>query len=273
MTERIACPNQGWEQLPTEELDEILKAELRKEHPNEEVVLPILQILEDREKDIPETPDVLNTLKKLSKHKTSSKHSTHTRGWIAATAAAAAVVCIILMAIPRTVGAQSVFQALFRWTSSIFEMSDPDCSESYPGTDSGFVTDHPGLQELSSKVTQLGAKANVVPTWLPDGFSLTEIKEIPMPGGSKLYANFNNSNESVSITYRITDEGSAKFEKENTGFEVIEAGGVSHIIVENDDHFSVTWKNGNVECLFSTNIEKETLYTIIESIYRSELSK
>lgn len=271
MRERIACPNQGWEQMPTEELDEILQVELRKEHPNEEVVLPILRILEDRERDIPETPEVLIIRKKLSKHETSSKHTTNRRYWIAAMAATAAVVCI-LMAIPRTVGAESIFQALFRWTSSIFEFADPESNESYPGVESSFATDHPGLQELHRKVTDRGARANVVPTWLPEGFSLSEIKETSISGGKKLYASFDNGDESVSLTYRITAEVPAKFEKKDAGLEVFEYGRVNHIIVENDDYFSVTWGNENVECLLSTNMEKETLCTIIKSIYRSDLS-
>ena len=69
MRERKTCPNQGWEQLTTEELDSILQAELRKEHPDEEVVLPVLQLLEEREKDIrvEQTPEILAISEKLNK--------------------------------------------------------------------------------------------------------------------------------------------------------------------------------------------------------------
>ena len=68
MRENKTCPNRGWQQMPTEELDQILQAELEKEHPNEEVVLPILHELEDREKDVPveNTPEVLMFQKKIS---------------------------------------------------------------------------------------------------------------------------------------------------------------------------------------------------------------
>ena len=132
MRENKTCPNTGWQQMPTDELDQILQAELEKEHPNEEVVLPILRELEEREKDIPieNTPEVLEVLEKLSKHNTSSKQSIHKRRWLAGIAAAAAVVCIVIISMSPTVRAESLFDILVRWTNSIFEFIDVKYKES-----------------------------------------------------------------------------------------------------------------------------------------------
>ena len=114
MREIKTCPDREWKQLPTAELDHILQEELEKKYPNQEVVLPILQILEEREKDYPveETPEVLAMLGKLSEHEPSTKQSKSKRRWIAGVAAVAAVACIIVMALPRTVGAESIFDVL-----------------------------------------------------------------------------------------------------------------------------------------------------------------
>ena len=272
MRENKTCPNQGWKQMPTEELDKILQAELEKEHPNEEVVLPILHELEEREKDIPveKTPEVLAILDKISKHETSSKQSIHKRRWLAGIAAAAAVVCIVVITMVPTVRAESLFDILFRWTSSIFEFIDPD--NRYPSADGDFVTDNPGLQQLYDKVTELGVTEKVVPMWLPEGFVLTELQEIPMAGGIKVHGEFKNGDNNISITYRISADISVKFEKEEAGIEVFEAGQANHFIMDNDEYFSVTWSVDGVECLINANIAKEDLYTIIKSIYRSELS-
>ena len=111
MRESKPCPYLGWRQMPTEELDQILQAELEKEHPNEEVVLPILHELKEREKDIPveKTPEVLAILNKLSKHETSSKQSKHKRRWLVAIAAAAAIVFFVIMSVPTTAQAESLF--------------------------------------------------------------------------------------------------------------------------------------------------------------------
>lgn len=178
MRENKTCPNTGWQQMPTEELDKILQAELEKEHPNEEVVLPILHELKEREKDIPvkKTPEVLEILEKLSKHNTSSKQSIHKRRWLTGIAAAAAVVCIVVMTMSPTAQAESLFDILVRWTSSVFEFFTPEQDASNPPVEIVFETDNPGLQQLYDKVTELGVTELVVPMWLSEGFVLSEIR-------------------------------------------------------------------------------------------------
>lgn len=273
MRENKTCPKKGWQQLPTEELDQILQAELEKEHPNEEVVLPILHELEEREKDIPvdSTPEVLEIVNKLRKHKTSSKQSIHKRRRIAGIAAAVAVVCIVAMSVAPIARAESLFDILFRWTSSIFEFIDPN--KSYPNADSDFTTDNPGLQQLYDKVTELGVTELVVPMWLPDGFVLSEMKELPTPGGLRVFGKFENGKEAILLTYRIFTDISPKVEKEETTVEVFEAGEICHFIVENMDSLSVTWTVDGVECVINTDVQKEDIYLIIKSIYRSELTQ
>lgn len=275
MRENKTCPNTGWQQMPTEKLDQILQAELEKEHPNEEVVLPILHELEEREKDIPveKTPEVLEILEKLSKHNTSSKQSIHKRRWLAGIAAAAAVVCIVVMTMSPTVRAASFWDVLFRWTSSIFEFIDPDKNESYPVANTDFATDNPGLQQLYDKATELGVIEPIVPMWLPEGFILSELRIFPMRGGNKLYAKFTNGNSDISITYRISTDISVKVEKEETGVEVFDAGEICHFVVENMDNLSATWTVDGVECVINTDVPKEDIYSIIKSIYRSELTE
>ena len=273
MRENNTCPDQQWQQMPTEELDQILQAELEKEHPNEEVVLPILRELEDREKDSPveKTPEVLAILEKLGKHNTSSKQSIHKRRWLAGIAAAAAVFCIVVMAMPRTVGAESIFDMLFRWTSSVFEFFTPEQDASNPPVEIVFETDNPGLQQLYDKVTGLGVTESVVPMWLPEGFALSDLKDSPMPGGSKVFSKFENGSDAILITYRITEETSARFEKEDSAVEVYDYADVSHFILENDENTSVTWTIDGVECSILTDIDREDIYNIIKSIYRRSL--
>lgn len=274
MRENKTCPDQEWKQLPTEELDQILQAELEKECPNEEVVLPILQILEEREKDYPveKTPEVLAMLENLSEHNTPSKRFQNRRIWAVRIAAVAAVACIVVMALPRTVGAESIFEVLFRWTSSIFEFIDPDGNESYPNTDSAFVTDNPGLQQLYDKVTELGVTEPVVPMWLPEGFELVSLKENSLrDNGYKVDAVFKGNGKLISISYRISSDITTQFEKKDTSLEVFESGDVSHFILENDEYLTVTWALTGVGCSMNANIAKENICTIIKSIYRRPL--
>ena len=273
MRENKTCPYQGWQQLSTEELDQILQAELEKEYPDEEVVLPILHELEEREKDIPveKTPEVLEILEKLRKHETPSKQSIHKRRWLAGIAAAAAIIFFVIMSVPATAQAESLFDILFRWTSGVFEFFTPEQDASNPPVDVVFETDNPGLQQLYDKVTELGVTELVVPMWLPEGFVLSELKNSTIPGGGKVFGKLENGNDAILITYRISTDISPKVEKEETGVEVFEAGEVSHFMVENNNNFSVTWTVNGVECVINADIQKEDIYSIIMSIYRSEL--
>lgn len=274
MRENKSCPYQGWQQMSTEELDRILQAELEKEHPDEEVVLPILRTLEEREKDYPveKTPEVLTILNKLSKHETSSTQSTYKRRWIAGVAALAAVVCLVVLAMPRAVGAESFLDAFFRWTCSVFEFFTPEQDITNPPVEVVFDTDNPGLQKLYDKMSELGVTEMVVPMWLPEGFVLSELKTFPGSSGNKVFCKFDNGSDAVLITYRISMDITGKVEKKETGVEMFEIGEVSHFIVNNADGLSATWKVDGVECLLNANIAKEDFYTIIKSIYRSELT-
>ncbi len=275
MRENKTCPNQGWQQMPTEELDQILQAELQKEHPNEEVVLPILRELEEREKDIPveRTPEILAIRNKLNKHDTSSKQSIHKNRWLAGIAAAAAVIILVIMISSPTAQAESLLDILFRWTNSVFEFFTPEQDASNPPVEIVFETDNPGLQQLYDKVTELGVTESVVPMWLPENFALSDLKDSPMPGGTKVFCSFENSLNNISITYRISTDITAKVEKEETGVELFEFRKVGHFIVENEGTLSVTWTVNGVECLMNANVPKEDIYTIIKSIYRSELTQ
>ena len=276
MREIKTCPGQEWKQLPTEDLEKILQAELEKEHPNEEVVLPILQILEEREKDYPveKSPEILAVLEKLSEHNISSKQSNNRRRWITGIAALAAVVCIIVMAVPRTVGAESIFDILFRWTSSVFEFFSPEQDATNPPVEYVFETDNPGLQQLYDKVTELGVTDPSVPMWLPEGFELVSLKEISLrENGCKVNATFMKNDEFISISYRISTDITTEFEKKDSVVEMFEYGGISHFVLENDGNLSVAWTTDGVECSMNTNMAKEDVYTIIISIYRSELSQ
>lgn len=273
MRENKTCPNLGWQQLPTEELDRILQAELEKEYPDEEVVLPILQELGEREKNDPVemTPEDLEILEKLSEYHTSTKQSIQKRRWIAAIAAVAAVVCLVVLAMPRTVGADSFFNVLFRWTSSVFEFFTPEQDASNPPVDAVFETDNPGLQQLYEKVTELGATEAVVPTWLPEEFDLSELKELQISDGNKVYGRFENGNNMIVLTYQILGDLSGKVEKEDSSVEVYECADIRHIILENEDLYSVTWTVDGVDCLMNADVSKDELYTIIKSIYRRPL--
>jgi hypothetical protein len=112
-----------------------------------------------------------------------------------------------------------------------------------------------------------------VPSWVPEGFELQELKTTPAPDGTKVWALLMNDSATITLLYRSTkDTAPLQYEKEDTAIEPYEFAEKIHLIMPNDDNLSVIWKSNDVECIISTDISKEEVYKMIRSIYRGELT-
>lgn len=264
----------GWSEVPTPELDKLLQLELQKEEPNEEVVLGIMRVLQEREaqKTVEVTEDIQDAWERYREKAAKPKKSSRKQVWLVRVAAAA-VIGIVILAMPRTVGAESLLDAFFRWTESIFEFFTPEQDATKPSFEYVFKTDDPGLQQVYDKVTELGAAEPVVPMWLPEGFELTELKTIQMPDGNTVSAFFCTKDGYITLSYRMSaDILPSKYEKEESGVEAYETSEVHHLIMNNDENILVTWTVDGVECSINTDLEREKVYKLIDSIYRTEIS-
>lgn len=265
----------AWLEMPTPELDEQLQQELLKEEPNEEVVLGILRVLQEREKEYPiqVTNQVQDAWDRFREKTDRPKKPNRKRMWFARAAAAAAVIGIVILAMPRTVGAESLWDVLVRWTESVFEFFSPEQDATDPTVAHTFQTEHPGLQQVYDKVTELGATEPVVPMWLPEGFELTEMKTVQMLDGNKVYAFLYAGDRRITLSYRVSaDIIASEYQKEETGVEAYDFLNVSHFIMDNSENLLITWTVDGVECSVNTDIEREEVYKLIDSIYRTEIS-
>ena len=272
MRERKTCLCNEFAEMSTAQLDEKLQQELQKEEPEAEVVLGILRVLEEREADEPVviTRGVSDAWEKYREQTAPPKKTARKRLWLAGVAAAA-VICMMILAIPQRVGAESIFDVFFRWTESIFEFFSP--GEDKPSNTYTFQTDHPGLQQLYEEVTALGVTKPIVPMWVPEGYVLVELKSNQIPGGYKVYAVLQADSGAIMLTYRVaTDIIASKHEKEESGVETYDYSDMRHFIMENDENISVAWTVDGVECSISTDLEKEEVYEMIKSLYRRKLS-
>lgn len=272
MRENKTCLYKEFAEMSTAQLDEKLQQELQKEEPEAEVVLGILGVLEEREADDPVviTKEISDAWETYRKRTEPPKKTARKRIWLAGVAAAA-VICMVILAIPQRVGAESIFDVFFRWTESIFEFFSPDQNKPKPPTDYVFQTDHPGLQQIYDEVTALGATKPIVPMWVPEGYVLTELKTIQMASVNKVHAVLQSDGSAIILTYRISaDILPSKYEKEDPAVETYECAEVQHFIMENVENISVTWTVDGAECSISTDLEKENVYKIIKSIYKGE---
>ena len=265
--------HKAWSEMPTAQLDEVLQQELRKENPSEEVVLGIMHILREREEECPVelSGDIRDAWKQYSKRSAASRKTNRKRMWFVSTAAAAAV-CIVILAIPQRAGAQSIFDAFFRWTECVFEFFAPEETVPKPSAEYVFLTDNPGLQQVYDEVAEQGVTNPVVPTWVPEGYVLTELKSLPIQNGKKVCARLQLNDSSIVLSYKISAEIIAtQYKKEDSGVEVYESANVCHFIMNNGKNISITWTVDGTECSVYADLERDDVYKLIDSIYKKDL--
>lgn len=267
---KMASRREFVEQMPTQELDAMLQAELQKENIDDNLVRLILDVLESREMDCPVEyiPAAVEAVQKLENmgQRTTAKVK-YPR--VLKAASILLVAGLLLFALPRVAHAENLFVLLARWTDSVFEFFNPAKPNDHP--EYVFKTDHPGLQQIYDAVVEMGVTDPVVPMWVPEGYELKEIKHYEMPAGATLFASLIDSENNIYFTVILQrEENSLKYAKDRQNVNVFEVDGVEHYIVSNNDELSAAWKINNLECSVVTDCQEEVLYKILSSIYTTE---
>lgn len=261
------------EKLPTQELDQLLQAELQKEDADPTEAIAILDVLKEREKDMPvEVGDTekLAWQRYRSHEKEGADKPAKKRNWVLRVASVAVVLCLLLVAIVYDVEAESFWDRVARWTDSVIAFFDPD---HVGGGQSAyeFQTDHPGLQQVYDTATEIGITQPVVPMWLPEGYTLTFCERVDTDKKVTLISVFRNGEKVLNYNAAIYSEDvQNRYQKDKTNTTVFETEGISHYVVRNVDKWVVVWTKENIECSISVDCQKDELYKILRSIYDKE---
>ena len=260
------------EQMPTEQLDELLHIELRKEQVDEAAVRMIMSVLEDRDLDTPvEINEKIEAAWEKYQAYAPVKKRRHIslRGWPMRAVAAVAVIVVLFFVMPQNAEAKGFWERFARWTDSIFEFFSP--GDEHIDEEYTFKTDNPGLQQVYDTVTTLGITEPVVPMWLPDGYELDECKVKENDSKVVVYACFSNGENTVILDIAIrSKETPRQYSKDESRTKTREIAGVVHNILHNNDWWTVVWTKDEIECAIYVDCQEETLYKILKSIYMME---
>lgn len=264
------------EVLSTEELRTMLHAETDKDVPDDDLVLSILHILEDRE---PEVPDSGSDKEKAAwKRYLKRIRARRKTGWLRNSrllrAAIVVLVCCLLFALmPQQAEADNWWQRLTKWTSDFFGFFREE-DDTFRMEDYVFETDNPGLQQVYDAVVELGVTIPAVPMWLPEGYELAECTSEVTPKKSYIHARFfNNGSECVLQINILNEESSKAYFKNDVNVMQYEKGGTVHNLVQNMELWTVSWTKDNIECAFTIDCSESVLNEIIDSIYRWRMNK
>lgn len=262
------------EQMSTEQLDEMLQEELKKEPIDDHAIRMILKVLRQREMKHPAEPTQKMAeiweeyQKRMEEMPDFEEKKVRKWNWAAKAASFGLAAALLFALIPQTAQAESLLEMLTRWTDTIFEIFSPGDTVQ---AEYEFKTDHPGLQEVYDAVTELGVRVSVVPSWLMDSYELIECKVIDTSRKTGVAAYFADGESEMVLKIDIfNSDVSHKYPKDSTVVEQYEKGGVIHYIMRNNENWVVIWSRDNLECSLSIDCQEDTLHEILRSIYVME---
>lgn len=276
--------------LSTEELEQLLREDFRRDSTNQKMVDYILEVITERENPTPEArqaavqaawedfqqnyntpegdgkslypmfPDVVPEKKSMPKLNRSPLR------WIPI----AAVLTIMLMTLaPQAFGMESLFTMFGQWTEDIFYFvrygSTPEETEETPVI---YMSENEGLMELWGVLEENGATDVDLPTSIPERFTFVRIDETQSrEGEQRISGIFECDDEWLLIQIRIIPENRKfLYEKDSTNMEVFSHNGRDFYIMQNIDKSVCRWGDADWECSISGVISREEIIHTIESI-------
>lgn len=115
-----------------------------------------------------------------------------------------------------------------------------------------------------------GITEKVVPTKLPEGLEIETVEVIPFESNNSVnFCALYQSDMSYLILQirQIASQHDEKFEKDEGEVAKYIRDGIPHYFYENVGSSCITWFNGNLECVIDTDLPKDCLIAVVDSIY------
>lgn len=153
------------------------------------------------------------------------------------------------------------------WTDDNFNLVNLD--ETNP--DSPLPADPASYTELQRLLAQAGMDPNLAPTWIPEGFEMTNATIDSRIGQNALTVEYQNGDRFLGFlaqTY-LPDETRA-FERSDGPTEIIQRGDVTYYLFPNLDAQCAVWVKDSWQCSVWGYVTREEMKQIIQSIPEGE---
>lgn len=263
-----------YDTMTTEELEEILRLDFEAPQGQEsdtDTLLYVMGVLAERRKLTGHAenealkayesfkqnymPEIETAPKTVVKKKRS-----HTC-WLRSLSAAAAVLVIILVG---TVTAKAfgvdVWEAVITWTQETFHIGGNQTDE--PGT-----SDRLAYDSLQEALQQGKINDSLTPTWIPDGYELTDIRVEETPIQDVYTAIYHNGDKTLKITVRNHLTTIPEYIEQSESFvETYDVAGITYHLFSNHNLVKAVWIHGSFECYISGSLTIEEIKLMIDSI-------
>ena len=178
-------------------------------------------------------------------------------------AAAAAFAVVVCAAFTADAFGFNILNIVGKWTEDMFYFAPIDQTE--PNTPT--CDDPTAYTELQKLLLRSGVDPNLAPTWIPDGFELTEFNYDPMVGQTGVVAYYYNGDRTILVSITsFLPEAPARIERSEGSIEVIQRDGVKYYLFTNLDCMCAAWIKDTWECTIGGHVTVEELKKMINSI-------
>ena len=185
---------------------------------------------------------------------------------------AAVLVCVFSLAACSGGGIGRFFQMVGKWTSEVFTFENAYKGEipQEIGTNAPQPQEDVQYSRIEDALAAYGITEKVVPTKLPEGLEIETVEVIPFESNNSVnFCALYQSDMSYLILQirQIASQHDEKFEKDEGEVAKYIRDGIPHYFYENVGSSCITWFNGNLECVIDTDLPKDCLIAVVDSIY------
>ena len=269
-----------YDEMNDEQLRQILREDASKtegEDTDLELMLHIMEVLARRRRETSEDISPEEALEQFKKKYTYTDNSlisgerpakkktvgfSRWQKWVATIAAV--LVLVFGSAITAQALGFDLWDIFVKWTQETFHFSSSTGNENYnnPETEDSIISD--GLQKV---LNDYYVTEDLVPTYLPEGYTEAEVKVKESPKQRVFTAKYTRGEDTIRI--RISDylDGyPLQIEQSETFLEKYEFNGVEYYIFENEGQMQIAWVNEHYECYLSASLPLSEIKMIIDSI-------
>ena len=224
------------EQLETAALDDLLQAELAKESPDPDSVRLIVSVLEERDAAAP-APVTAGEKAAWQRYRERMaglrRKPVSARRWLATAASVVLVLGLLFTVVPQQAEAETFWEMLQRWSSTVLVYFSGEGKKAE--IEYIFETDNPGLQQVYNAVVELGVTDPVLPMWLPEEYTLSNIQNKKTPMMTGIWALFDSDAGEIVYKVNVYDgEPAHQYYRDNSHYETYEKNGMNFYITQNN---------------------------------------
>lgn len=260
-----------YDEMATEELEEILRADVDAPEGAEsdiDMILYVMEVLARRreaEGDTGKTAlEAYQSFRENYMPAAEERAAAKPRKWLRSltTVAAAVVALVILGSVSANAFGFSFWNAVAKWTQETFHFGSNETELDEPE-----VVNSSATGDLWDAMVDNGDDPTVLPREMLEGFELAELIVDVTPRQRNYTVVYKNGEERIKVTaLSYIDSRPEQFEQSEDVTEVYEKSGSLYYIVSNHEQVRVSWVDGKYECYISGDVSIDELKLMIDSI-------